>query len=118
MNRPSIYVRMAGSPLLGIPLALGGMWLIFVWTQGGRSVWFALIGCFLILRTISCAKQVRRYKAWRKEWDAMGTQGQQPAHRNKHAGLTVTVIAAALCVVIVVYWQQLADQPQLQTALA
>lgn len=117
MNRPSLSVRIAGSPVAGIPLMLGGGWLILTWAHGDAPLWFALIGFFVIAKTFSSVKQVKRYKAWLKEWNSVGTFGQQPAKQKNRALLVLTLLAAALFIGIVAYWPQAANGPQLQNAL-
>jgi hypothetical protein len=118
MNRPFLSVRIAGSPVAAIPLTLGGGWLILTWARGGASFWFALIGLFVIAKTLSAAGKVRRYKAWAKEWDSVGTFGQrQPVRRKVRLSLLLTLIASALFIGILVCWPQAADRPQLQNVL-
>lgn len=117
MNRPSLSVRVAGSPLGGIPLTLCGGWMILSWSEGHAPLWFALIGFFVIAKTFSSVKQVKRYKAWLKEWNSVGTFGQQPAGEKKHALRGLTLLAAALFIGIIASWPQAADKPQLQNAL-
>ena len=117
MNRPSLSVRIAGSPLAGIPLTLGGGWLILSWSEGHAPLWFALIGFFVIAKTFSSVKQVKRYKAWLKEWNSVGTFGQQPAKQKNRALLVLTLLAAALLFGIIAFWPQAAEKPQLQNAL-
>ena len=117
MNRPSLSVRVAGSPLVGIPLTLGGGWMILSWSEGHAPLWFALIGFFVIAKTFSSVKQVKRYKAWLKEWNSVGTFGLQPAKQKNRTLLVLTLLAAALFIGILAYWPQAAEKPQLQNAL-
>jgi hypothetical protein len=117
MNRPSLSVRIAGSPVAVIPLMVTGGWLIVVWAQGRAPLWFALVGCFVMVKTISSAKRLKVYKAWLKEWNSVGTFGQQPAKQKNRALLVLTLLAAALFIGIVACWPQAADRPQLQNAL-
>lgn len=117
MNQPSITVRIAGTPLVGVPLILGGLWLMFMWTQGRASLFLALLGCFVALKTISSLKRVRRYKAWLKEWDAAGTPGTAPARRSTGGWRWATVLASLLFAGIIVCYPNAAGNPELQNAL-
>jgi hypothetical protein len=117
MNPPPILVRVAGSPVAAIPLTLWGVWWIFMWTQGRGSLLLALIGSFVVFRTISCVRQRRRYKAWRKEWESVEISGQAPVLRPKRALRWGTVLASALFIGIIAYWPQVTEYPQLQNAL-
>jgi len=117
MNQPSVIVRVAGSPVGAIPLTLGGVWLVFMWTQGRASGWLALIGFLVVVRTISFVNQRRRYKAWRKEWESVGNFGKAPPVRPKRGSRWATVLAGALFIGIIACLPQLANHPQLQNAL-
>jgi Na+-transporting methylmalonyl-CoA/oxaloacetate decarboxylase gamma subunit len=116
MNPPSILVRVAGSPVAAIPLTLGGVWWILLWAQGRGSVLFALIGFSVVARSISCVRQRRRYKAWRKEWESVETSSQAPARQQKRLRVA-TVLAAALFVGLIVCGPQVTDNPDLNNAL-
>ena len=117
MNQPSIIVRVAGTPVFAIPLTLAGMWLIFMWTQRGASVWLALLGCFIAVRTVSSVKQRRRYQAWRKQWDSMGKSDKaprRPIDRKRFA----TSVALVLFIGIFAFGPQVAgDRTELQNVL-
>jgi hypothetical protein len=117
MNQPSILVRVAGSPFAAIPLALGGMRLIFMWTQGRASVWFALIGFFVAVRTISSVRQRSRYKVWRKQWESVGTLGNSPTRRKKRGLRLATILASALFIGIIAFGPQVSDNQQVHNAL-
>src|SRR5690349_20145911 len=96
MNQPSIIVRAAGTPGVAIALTFGGVWLIFMWTQGRASVGLALAGCFAVVRTLSAAKHLRRYKAWRKQLEAVGNVGKAPPRRMIPSRRLATVLALTL----------------------
>jgi hypothetical protein len=119
MNQPSILVRLCGTRIAAIPLALTGMWLVYAWTQGRTSCWLALMGFFMTVRTIGCVRQRNRYNAWRKQWDAIGTFGKPPApHRSKSQWHIATLGAMALVIGIIVLGPQAAaENPQLEALL-
>lgn len=116
MKPPSILVRVAGSPVAAIPLTLWGVWWIFLWAQGRGSVLLALIGFFVVVRTISCVRQRRRYKAWRKEWESVETTSPAPVRRQKRLRVA-TVVAAVLFVGLIVCGPHVTDNPDLNNAL-
>lgn len=117
MNQPSIMVRVAGTPVCAIPLTLAGMWLIFMWTQGGASVWLALLGCFIAVRTVSAVRQRSRYKAWRKQWDSMGNSDKAP-RRPMDRKRFATFLALVLFICIFAFGPQAAgDRAELQDVL-
>jgi hypothetical protein len=118
MNRPSLSVRIAGYPLGGIALVLLGGWMMLSWYQGQASFFFALIGFFVIAKTLASLMKMKRYQAWLKEWNSVGTFGQEPAKPRRRSLRGITLLAAALFVGILAYWPQTADRPQLQNELA
>jgi hypothetical protein len=117
MNQPSIIVRVAGSPLAAIPLTLGGAWLILMWAQGRASVWLALLGCFVAVRTISSVRQRNRYNAWRKQWESVGTFGKATPRRPLRAWRWATVLASLLFIGIIAFKPTAPGSPELQHEL-
>jgi hypothetical protein len=119
MNQPSIIVRLCGSLGMAIPLTLTGLWLIYGWTQGSDSVWHAMIGCFITVKTLACIKQLNRYNAWRKQWDAFGTFGKAPQQKKPvRPWRAISIVAPLLFVGIIVLGPQVAaDNPELQNLL-
>ncbi len=117
MNKPSIIVRTAGSPVVAIPLTLGGMSLIFMWTQGRASVWLALAGLFVVVRTFSSVRQRRGYNAWLRQWESVGTFGKATPRRPVRPWRWMTVLASLLFIGIVVFKPAAPSSPELQQAL-
>ncbi len=75
MKPPSPLAWLAGSPVGAILLFLLYAWLWLGWYEGRVSWWLALGAVGAALRTLGAIGQVRRYKAWSKEWRAMGQPG-------------------------------------------
>ncbi len=117
MKKPSIFVRAAGSPVAAIPLALGSVWMIMMWTQGRASVWLALMGCGVAMRTISSVKQRKRYNTWHAQWKAVGTFSKPPERRRVPVLRWATLLAVTLCIGIIACWQDVPDNPQVQDGL-
>jgi hypothetical protein len=101
---------------VAIPLTLCGGYMIFLWSQGQASFWLALMGCFVVLRTIGCVGQLRRYKAWRKEWDSVGTFGNQPIR--KHRVIPALTVLALIVFLGTPLLPQGMVGPEIYTALA
>ncbi len=107
MSRPSLIVRVAGSPLPALLLFLGYAALVLGWYEGQVVWWLALgavVGC---LRTLSAIGQVRRYKAWLAEWNAMGAKDEPaPRPKKKNGGWVFVTLAAFLLLAIPAYLPQ------------
>jgi hypothetical protein len=97
MSRPPLLVRMAGAPLPAIVLFLVCGVIVVGWSQGEVPWWLALGAVGGAFRTLSAVRHVRRYKAWRAEWEAMGAT-DQPRPKDKRVGRRrrVFVTCAAL----------------------
>src|ERR1039458_2849247 len=78
MNRPGLGTRFAGSPLGALVLfalygAVGYGWW---WGWQGQHVrwWVALCALAAAVRTLKAIGKVRRYKAWRAEFEAIAAE--------------------------------------------
>ena len=83
MNRPSLQVRAAGSPLGALLLLCGYAAVIAGWYQGYLAWWLAAAAALASLRTFSSVGHVRRYKAWLAEWNAMSGNTDTPRPKRK-----------------------------------
>ena len=117
MKQPSIFVRTAGSSVVAASLIACGAWLIIAWTQGRATGWAALMGLFVLGKAISSARQMKLYKAWRKEWNSVGTFGKEPAKRKMRPLRMLTFTAAGLFIGVLGCWPQTAGRPHLQDLL-
>jgi hypothetical protein len=79
MNRPSLTVRLAGAPRIAVLLWVGCAVVVAGWYEGYAPWWQALIAVAIAKRTLSAVGQLRRYKRWAAEWDAMGAPEDKPA---------------------------------------
>jgi hypothetical protein len=120
MNRPSLVVRVAGSPLPALVL-LGGYALMIVgWYQGHVVWWLALVALSAALRTLSAVGTLRRYKAWQAEWNAMGAKDQsaRPARKKIRRGVFITGAALLLLAIPVCLSQVQSNEELLTKALS
>jgi hypothetical protein len=78
MKQPSILVRIAGTPLIACLSVTAAAVVIYGGYEGQLEWWLALAAVGAVFRTLSAVRAVRRYKAWRGEWEAMGQGGAPP----------------------------------------
>ena len=101
---------LAGAPVGALVLFLLYASLIYGWYQGNVSWWVALAALGLAFRTLSAMGARRRYLAWKAEWDAMATMGEQrPRPHAKRASASRSIWVAAL-----VWVASLASMPPAQ----
>jgi hypothetical protein len=79
MTAPSPWARLAGAPLVAILLFVVYGTVITAWFQGSVPWWLAGIAAVMALKTLKAAGDVRRYKAWLLQWNAMDPQAQPEA---------------------------------------
>ena len=79
MNRPSVMVRLAGAPRIAVLLWIGCAVVVAGWYEAHAPWWQALIAVAIAKRTLSAMGQLRRYKQWAAEWNAMGAPDDRPA---------------------------------------
>jgi hypothetical protein len=76
MNPPSLLARLAGRPRAAWLLFAVYAAVVLGWYEGDVVWWLALGAVGAAIRTLSAVGQVRRYKAWQAQWQAMG----EPLH--------------------------------------
>ena len=110
MNRPEPRIRFIGSPA-GAGLAFAGSGLIVVGcARGALPWWLIFVAVAIAAQTKAAIAEVRRYEAWRKEWQAMGASTAPPRAVKKHGRRWVPVtVAALLLVAIPAYLPRLQD---------
>jgi hypothetical protein len=97
MTVPSPFARLAGTPVVGLLLFIGSCTVIAGWFQGRMPWWFAAVAFLLALKTLKALGEVRRYKAWLVQWNAMDGQAQaKPARKLPSVGRVLVLIAAAM----------------------
>ncbi len=76
MNRPAPLVRLAGSPVGATLLFVMYGAVVLGWYEGHTAWWLALGAAGAAFRTLGAMGDVRRYKAWLADWQAIGGVGQ------------------------------------------
>jgi hypothetical protein len=110
MNRPSLSARVAASVPGAIVMFLVCAALVSGWYQGQFPWWLALGAMFGALHTIDAIQRVRRYRAWRTQWNAMG--GDAPV---KKRGGTLTKVAATIAVLALLAMAGARDDANIQS---
>ena len=119
MTRPSLLVRVAGSPLGALLLLLGHAALIAGWYEGQVVWWLALGSVGAAIRTLSAVGRVRRYKAWMAEWNAMGAREESaPQNNGKPRARRWVFLAALLLLGIPMCLPYLGGNEEWRTALS
>jgi hypothetical protein len=99
MNRPSLSVRLAGSPrgALLLFICYGVIW--YGWYEGHTVWWVALGTVGAALRTLRAGRELRRYKAWLVDWQAMsGNDAPARSPRKRLRGWMLTIGAMFIVV--------------------
>lgn len=81
MNRPSWQVRVNGSPRVAAVMCVVYVVIIAGWWTGDFPWWLALVAVVGAKATLSAVKQMRRYKAWLAQWEAMAEDEDAPPRR-------------------------------------
>lgn len=116
MNRPRLSVRIAGTPVVAACLAAAGVLLIGLWSEGQAPFLAALLGFGVIINALSSFRELKVYKAWREEWDSVGTFGEQRPKPRKSGLARLATLASMLLAGIPVFWSEVKDK-QLQDGL-
>lgn len=97
MTAPSPYARLAGTPILAVLLFIGYGMVITGWFEGHVAWWWAALAFLAALKTLKALGEVRRYKAWLAQWNAMDGQEQaKPARKRPSLGRVLVLIAAGM----------------------
>ena len=72
MREPSLQTKILGSaPMVLLVWAIGAL-IGYGWLQDG-SLWLLGVGAIIAISTVMRAhEQVRTWRQWQREWDAMG----------------------------------------------
>lgn len=102
MNSPSIFVRVAGYPLVALALLFGCLVFIAGWYHGQVSWVLGVFAIWLALQTVAAVRQRRGYKAWIAQWTSIGSQGEsQPVQKSRWFRSLTTVVAVIMSVILV-----------------
>jgi hypothetical protein len=108
MNRPAPFVRFAGNPFIGLVLLAVCVTYVVGWFYGHTTWVAALTGLLVGINTLSAVGRVRRYKVWKRDWDAVG----EPQPLAKKGGrLPLLSIASLLLSIGVPIWLGSAHRP-------
>lgn len=119
MSRPTLLVRIAGSPLGAFLLFLVYAAVIAGWYEGQVVWWLALGSVGAAIRTLSAVGRVRRYKAWQAEWNAMGAREESaPQNRDKRGARRSVFLASLLLLAIPMCLPYLGGNEEWRTALS
>jgi hypothetical protein len=94
MTAPSPYARLAGTPILAVLLFIGYGMVITGWFEGRVAWWWAALAFLLALKTLKALGDVRRYKAWLAQWNAMDGQEQAKPVRKRPSATRICVLIA------------------------
>ena len=96
MKAPAPLSRLTGIPIVAILLFIVYGTVIVAWSDGRVPWWWALFAALAALRTLKAVGEVRRYKTWLANWNAMDAQQQAPPRRKiLTAGRVLLIIAVA-----------------------
>jgi hypothetical protein len=95
MTRPFILIRILGTPLIAACVFTVCAAVLFGWHQGQFTWLAALFAVAIGFRTWLSVRQVRRYKSWAREWNAMGATDEaasSPAPRHSLGAAAMLVL--------------------------
>ena len=81
MKAPSPFARLAGMPIFAVLLFICYGAVITGWSEGHLPWWLAVLAFLAALKTLKAVGEVRRYKIWLANWNAMDAQEQAPLRR-------------------------------------
>lgn len=71
MREPSFQTKLLASPPVFFGSWAFAAWSVYAWTQHDDAWWLAAGFGMLVAAVMKADEQVRAYKAWKREWDAM-----------------------------------------------
>jgi hypothetical protein len=102
MNRPSLFVRVAGYPLVALALLLSCLIFVVGWYHGQVSWVLGVSALWLGLQTLAAVRQRRGYKAWMAQWNAIGSHGEaRPAPKSRWFRSLISIVAVIMSVILV-----------------
>jgi len=114
MNRPGALTRLMGYPPMSIVLLLVSGFLLFDWWFVGHAQWLlALIAAGVTLRTLGSIGSMLRYKAWLRQWQAMGEFDDDAPPQVKRRGWKLPALAVLMLLTV-----PLANVPQVHRIVA
>jgi hypothetical protein len=79
MKRPRTATLMTGHPLVAAPLCILHAVVGVACTYSAGFGWGTLYCLVFIAWVTNCAKEAARYRAWKREWDALDPDHRPPA---------------------------------------
>ena len=116
MNPPASNVRLLGSPGMAVLICLICAAIVLGWSEGRVPGLAALVAGLAAARTLAAVNEVRRYNAWRTEWEGMGAINAPPPAKKSRVWSRI-IAAALLLVVIPAYLRQEPDAERFATPL-
>lgn len=73
MKTPTLITRFLGTPWIATLLYIGCALTVLGWAGGGTSWWVALAAVCFAANVYKAVHDVRKYKQWWADWEAMGS---------------------------------------------
>lgn len=101
MNRPSSLACVAGKPRVCLLLLILFATTVWGWYNGAVPWWMALLAVGAAQRALRSYHELKRYTAWRVQWEAMGPPNDRPAPALRapaaaHKGLVAVAVLVAV----------------------
>jgi len=90
MKRPGALVFFFGNPAVLLILVLVTLYLAYAWLADDGAPVPALVAFIALGYGASCSNELRKYKDWKQEWDAMG--GKAPGTRISSQNLPIRIL--------------------------
>lgn len=96
MKEPAAQTRLLASPPVFYGTWASTLWLGYQWTQH-PDAWPLAVGAgFFLAAVMKADEQVRAWKAWKREWDAMAGTPPPPRRWPTYVGMALGVPFTAL----------------------